>query len=78
MVDGFKTGHGVELMKGGARYLGEFKNGHFQGSGEIIWPHGNRLTGNWRDSKLQGAGTFHRNDGESFQVIQDETGVRRQ
>ena len=64
-------------MKGGAKYVGEFKNDRFEGKGELILRNGDRITGVWHDSKLKGIGTYQRKDGASFKVKQSETGIER-
>jgi hypothetical protein len=77
LQNGFKTGKGEELMKGGMRYVGQFEDGRFKGKGELILTNGDRITGDWRDSKLLGAGTYHVKGGGSFKVKQTEAGIER-
>jgi hypothetical protein len=74
--DGFKSGQGEELMKGG-RYIGEFKYDRFNGKGELLLPNGDKITGEWRDSRLDGIGIYHRKEGSSFKVRQTKTGIER-
>ena len=42
-IDGVKNGQGEEVMKGGVRYNGRFKQGRFDGAGVMIWPNGDKL-----------------------------------
>jgi hypothetical protein len=64
-------------MKGGQRYIGQFKDGLFHGKGELILPNGDRIIGEWRDSKLEGIGTYQIKSGGSFKVRQTEAGIER-
>ena len=75
--NGFKTGRGEELMKGGTRYIGEFENDRFHGKGELVLPNGDKISGEWRDSKLQGTGTYQIKSGGTFKVRQTEAGIER-
>jgi len=75
--NGFKTGHGEELMTGGVRYIGEFKRDRFNGKGELLLPDGARITGEWRNSKLDGIGTYHTRGGDSFKVKQNGKAIER-
>ena len=76
-IDGVKNGQGEEVMKGGVRYSGRFKQGRFDGAGVMIWPNGDRLTGDWKDSQLAGIGTLTRTNGESIRVNRTEKGIER-
>ena len=75
--DGFKMGQGEELMKGGVKYVGDFKYDRFNGKGTMLYPNGDRITGEWRDSKLDGVGVYHPKGGESFRVRQSGAGIER-
>jgi len=72
-----KNGQGEEMMDGGVRYIGHFKQGRFDGAGVMIWPNGDSITGEWKDSKLAGIGTYTRTNGESFKVKMTEKGIEQ-
>jgi hypothetical protein len=73
---GFKDGQGEEMMHGG-KYIGRFKHDFFDGLGELLLPNGDKITGDWQNSKLVGAGTCINNKGESFKVKMTEKGIER-
>jgi hypothetical protein len=74
--DGFKDGQGEEMMPGG-RYIGHFKRERFDGAGELLLPNGDKISGDWKDSKLVGVGTYTRSNGDSFKVQQTDKGIER-
>jgi hypothetical protein len=76
-TDSVPNGQGEELMRGGVRYIGEFKMHRFDGTGVMIWPDGSRLNGNWKDSQLAGIGTFTGTNGETIKVKRTPMGVER-
>ena len=48
-----KTGKGVQNLRNGDKYEGEFKNGQIDGFGKIIYPNGDNYKGEWKyDQKL--------------------------
>jgi hypothetical protein len=75
--DGFKEGQGEEMMNGDIKYVGHFKQDRFDGLGIMIWPNGDKITGNWKDSKLVGVGTYTQSGGESFKVKMTDKGIER-
>lgn len=76
--DGFKDGRGEEMMmKGGVRYVGQFRGDRFEGPGEMTWPNGDKITGEWKDSKLEGIGVYTTQGGDSFNVKMTTNGVER-
>jgi hypothetical protein len=77
VINGVKSGHGEETMKGGQRYVGQFKDNRFHGQGELFLPNGDKIAGEWKNSKLEGTGTYHPKEGEPFKVRQTETGIER-
>jgi hypothetical protein len=75
--DGFKEGQGEEMMDGGIKYIGHFKQDRFDGQGTMTWPNGDKITGNWKGSKLAGVGTYTPSSGQSFQVKMTDKGIER-
>ena len=41
-----------------ALYVGDFRDGNFNGQGTYIWANGNVYIGRWRDGKMHGQGTL--------------------
>jgi hypothetical protein len=74
---GFKDGQGEETMVGG-KYIGHFKHGLFDGHGVLLLPSGDTITGDWKDSKLAGVGTYTQTNGESFKVKMTDKGIARE
>jgi hypothetical protein len=77
---GFKEGEGEEMMPGGVggvRYVGHFERDRFEGAGVMIWPNGDKLAGDWRDSQLSGSGTYVQSNGDSFKVKMTPNGITR-
>lgn len=73
-VGGFKDGQGEEMMPGG-KYIGHFKHNRFDGKGEMILANGDKITGEWADSKLVGIGTYTSKDGQTIKVKMTEKGI---
>jgi len=42
----------------GAVYVGEFRNGKYNGEGTATWPNGDRYVGGFRDDKFHGQGIY--------------------
>jgi formylglycine-generating enzyme required for sulfatase activity len=42
----------------GALYVGEFRNGKYNGQGTATWPNGDRYVGEFRDDKFHGQGIY--------------------
>ncbi len=47
-------------------YLGEFKNGKFEGKGKYTWANGTEYIGNFKDGKYSGHGHLIFSDGEEY------------
>ena len=47
---------GTLSLASGAKYVGEFKSGKYQGHGTYIWGNGARYVGEWRDDLRNGQG----------------------
>ncbi len=71
---GFKEGRGEETMPGG-KYVGHFKHNRFDGKGEIQLVNGDKISGDWTDSKLVGVGSYIKKDGEVVKVKMTEKGI---
>ena len=58
--DGKPNGMGVATYKSGnvVRYVGGFVNGEYSGKGTMFFKEGIFLTGQWRNGKLNGKGSF--------------------
>ena len=51
----------------GNKYVGEFKNGNFNGQGTFYFAKsGNKYVGEWKDDKRNGQGTFTFADGDKY------------
>jgi len=53
-----RQGHGNYTLPDGTRYVGNFKDGNFNGQGTKTWPSGNKYVGEWKDDKRDGTGTY--------------------
>ena len=42
----------------GNKYVGEFKDGKFNGQGTVTFADGNKYVGEWKDNKQHGQGTY--------------------
>ena len=58
MEDGERHGYGTYTFAGGAKYVGEWKNGNQDGNGTTTYPDGNKYVGEWKNDKRNGQGTF--------------------
>ena len=59
----------------GGTYVGEFKDGKFDGQGTYTFPDGQKYVGEWRDDRRSGHGTKYRADGTILQSGIGENGV---
>ncbi len=66
----FVSTNGTIKYPNGNWYKGEIMNGFKTGNGDSI-------IGDWRDSKLEGIGTYQMKSGGSFRVRQTEAGIER-
>jgi hypothetical protein len=56
-IDGKKEGHGELTMSDGSKYIGEFENDKFNGSGVFTWPSGDRkYIGDFFNNEMHGEG----------------------
>ncbi len=53
------------MMRGGngGKYVGEFKDGMYNGQGTETWPDGEEYVGEFKDSKRHGQGAMTYTDG---------------
>ena len=56
-IDGKHTGHGVRVNATG-RYVGDFKDGLFDGIGVYVTSDGTRYDGEWKNGNFEGHGTL--------------------
>ena len=63
--DGKPSGMGVAKYKSGnaVRYVGSFLNGMYNGKGTMFFKEGAFLTGEWKNGKLNGKGSFLKETG---------------
>ncbi len=61
-----QNGQGSLLIKGGASYIGGFKDGRMQGYGTLIWANGDSYSGNWVRGYRWGQGILTLSDGRIF------------
>lgn len=55
------------VFKDGSVYNGSFKKDHFEGYGRFEWAIGHLYEGHWRESQMDGQGTFtHHPSGRKF------------
>jgi hypothetical protein len=47
----------------GRKYVGEFRDGKYNGEGTYTWPSGDKYVGSFRDDKFHGQGTYTYADG---------------
>jgi hypothetical protein len=40
-----------------------FYEGHYHGQGKVVWSNGDQYEGNWKRSKMDGAGIMKKSDG---------------
>ena len=71
---GYKDGQGEEMMPSG-KYIGHFKHNRFDGKGEMILTSGDKITGEWAESKLIGVGIYTTKDGQVIKVKETEKGI---
>ncbi|KAJ3116764.1 hypothetical protein HK100_000978 [Physocladia obscura] len=65
---GAKSGYGsYKWKKGGARYIGEYKNDLRHGEGYFIYPDGSKYRGNFVEGKRTGYGSYLYANGDLYQ-----------
>ena len=62
-------------MMVGGMYVGHFKRDKFDGNGEMTLSNGNKISGEWADSKLIGAGVLTTSAGQSIKVKMTDKGI---
>ena len=76
MLDDGYTGKGTYTdLDSACKYVGEFKNGTFNGQGIFTLPDGSKYVGEFKDDKQNGQGTLTFIDGENY-VGEWKDGVR--
>ncbi len=51
----------------GSFYVGEVKDGKYDGRGTYTWPGGEKYDGEYKDSKRHGMGIMSKPDGEKYE-----------
>ena len=64
--DYIPEGLGSLIVPKGERYLGEFKEGKYNGKGTEFFPNGSKYEGNWKYGNFNGQGTYTFSNGKSF------------
>ena len=59
-------GLGSLTVPSGEKYVGEFKDGKYNGQGIETIPNGSKYEGEWKDGKFNGQGTYTFSNGGSF------------
>ena len=59
-------GMGSLIVPKGERYVGEFKEGKYNGKGTEFFPNGSKYEGNWKYGNFNGQGTYTFSNGKSF------------
>ncbi len=58
------NGHGTSKDSIGSKYVGQFKDGEFDGEGTYFWPNGaGKYVGQWKNGKMHGRGTIFYSNG---------------
>ena len=50
----------------GNKYVGEWKDGEYNGQGTSTWTNGNKYVGEWKDGTRNGQGTFTQANGDKY------------
>ena len=50
---------GTWTFQDGRKYVGEFRNGKFNGKGTYFWPDGNKFEGEFKDDKRLNGITYN-------------------
>jgi hypothetical protein len=56
LVNGFRQGHGLNVISDGVSYEGDWKNGKENGRGVFVYGPYFKYEGEWRDGKMSGQG----------------------
>ena len=59
-------GSGSLTVPHGEKYVGEFKDGKYNGQGIETIPNGSKYEGEWKDGEFNGEGTYTFSNGGSF------------
>lgn len=65
----FKDGnasHGTHTFKSGDKYVGQYKNGAWNGKGTYTWPNGDKYVGEFKNNASWGKGTYYYADGSKY------------
>tara|TARA_B100000686_G_C16547751_1_gene840831 strand:+ start:198 stop:671 length:474 start_codon:yes stop_codon:yes gene_type:complete len=59
-------GSGILTVPYGEKYVGEFRDGKYDGQGTEIFPNGSKYEGEWKDGNFNGQGKYTFSNGGSF------------
>src|SRR4051794_18154253 len=57
---------GTHTFPNGEKYVGEFRDGKFNGQGTYTFPNGDKYAGEYKDGKSNGQGTYTFRDGKKY------------
>jgi hypothetical protein len=57
---------GTYTYTNGRKYVGEYRDGKFNGQGTYTWPNGRKYNGEFRDGKFNGQGTYTFANGDKY------------
>jgi len=57
-------GFGIKIFYSGSKYVGEFKNGNYNGKGIYTWANGKKYEGEWKNSSPNGQGKYTYSNGK--------------
>lgn len=60
------NGYGEAILSSGAKYVGDFKNGRFDGKGILYFPEGHEYRGHWVDQVREGEGRLIFSNGDDY------------
>jgi len=57
---------GTYTWSNGNKYVGEFKDGNFNGQGTFTWSNGDKYVGEFKDDNFNGQGTYTYSNGDKY------------
>jgi len=56
----------TKISPNGDKYIGQWKDGKYEGQGTYTFPNGDKYVGQWKDGKIEGQGTYTWTDGTKY------------